>query len=254
MADEKTSNLDITRVIDKSTSDVAVSDLAKKGFKQVKVLKRRMILELIGAAVDRVIADREQIGAEERERVIRESKQRFEGMVREKLETERDLERIRGENGVLVAKVEALQKELARANGQLAQRECQITELEGQVAEAEKKDAAVSTAMNQQFMMALLTKIGEQSGRSKPDDISALQASIEGLADRISRMGGGGGGGGAALFTKDVDFERLFSMAGSESLESNVADIKVKESKAGGVKSTLAKLKALQQGGAKDGE
>jgi len=67
-------------------------------------------------------------------------------------------------------------------------------------------------------------------------------------------MGSGGGSGGAVLFDKDVDFEKLFECAGSGQMETNVANIKIRESKAGGVQKTLAKLKALQQGGAKDGE
>ena len=56
--------------------------------------------------------------------------------------------------------------------------------------------------------------------------------------------------------TSDVDvvLERLFSREGGEEMESNVSAVKVKEAKARSVNSTLNKLKALQQGGTKDGE
>src|SRR5262245_55966733 len=47
--------VDIKRVISGSTSEVALADLSKKGFKQVKVLNQATIIKLIGQAVDQVM-------------------------------------------------------------------------------------------------------------------------------------------------------------------------------------------------------
>ena len=48
-------HVDVKEILQKSTSDVPLAELAKKGFKQVKVLNKNTINELIEEAVERVV-------------------------------------------------------------------------------------------------------------------------------------------------------------------------------------------------------
>jgi hypothetical protein len=265
---EKTNspNLDIRRAIEQSTSDVALSDLAKKGFKQVKVLNGKVIMGLIAEAVDNSIALRQSaLSDEEREKVVRESQRKFEGLVQEKLATDRELRELRAEREQLRARIAELE---SRAGGAVAAPLSASAGSEGGVAPGAGAPAAAASGVAaatgaapapesgliQQLSVALLSKLGETHGARS--EMSDLKSSIQGLAEKIAQMGafGGGGGGAGAAFGENVDLERLFSAIGSEGMETNVSKVKVKQSKAGGVQNTLAKLKALQQGGAKDGE
>lgn len=336
-SEQESGDLDFKRVIEKSTSEVALSDLQRKGFKQVKVLNRRVIFQLIAEAVDAVITDRrQQIGQEERGKVIEESRAKFDAMAQERLQIQQELADLRhfrehaestsrseaalrqaledevelyksraGRADELQAETERLQSELARARAQIEELRAELETSAGQSGEIEKIRASAREALagkaeaenlleeartrlgtsqgeveslreelaaakalleesqnqksevnSQQFTMALLSKLGEKS--SQNTEIGALQASIESLANKIAFMGTGGGGGGGGGFGPvvdgEIDMERLFAVSTEDGLESNVSKVEVKESKAGGVKNTLAKLKALQQGGAKDGE
>ena len=66
----KSKAFDIEGVISSSTSEVALSELSKKGFKQVKVFNQAVITRLITAAVDQVITARSKnINRDERNKI-----------------------------------------------------------------------------------------------------------------------------------------------------------------------------------------
>lgn len=302
-----TSPLDIKQVLQKSTSEVPVSELTRKGFKQVKVLNQEMIARLIGEAVDRAISARfQEITHSEREKVIEESKAQFEIIMRQRAQKEREeIEKIRHENEEIIRgrsqqliqleaerdsarqRVEDLERSLAEIHAQveeasraaqadqeklqqiiealkqkeeeveelaekLNQREGEVQELEMKLEEAarEKKPSAMEG-----LIAALLEKLKEgPAAGASGSDLSRLQSSIEGLVEKVSRLGSGKSDSSIEVIDKEVIIEKLFRKDRGEKLESNVSDIKVKEAKAGGVKNTLAKLKSLQKGGQKDGE
>ncbi len=418
-SEQESGDLDFKRVIEKSTSEVALSDLQRKGFKQVKVLNRKVIFQLIAEAVDGVIMDRrQQISEEERGKYIQESKAKFDAMAKERLQVQQELaelrhfkeqalaheqstiqdkknleqelqqyqqkvqqfaqveeelrrsqEQIRNfenleselkqsqervqkyenlENEVEQFKEKAeqaqvvekelgevrtaleqaqqaaeqndnkfsdLQNEVSQKQEEANRNREELLVLQGRLEASEAKSADFSESLeksrtefrelltkkteaenllektqsdlesseeeveklkesleeaelklkeqeaqradigSQQLTMALLSKLGENSAQNS--EMSQLQSTLEGLANKIAMMGSGGGGGGSfgPAVDANIDMERLFAVSAEESgLESNVSKVEVKESKAGGVKNTLAKLKALQQGGAKDGE
>lgn len=298
------SGLDIKKVIQKSTSEVAVSDLAKKGFKQVKVLNRKVIARLIVEAVDQAIFSRaSQIGEKEREKVIKESQAKFEEIAKEKLAKDKKLIELEAARETAQSQVGKIEDELAEVRAQLEQRDKTIEELRGQLSERgvqigalrEKVSATVSSggevdalraqicerdqelhevrkqlaelqsqpapaaapdnSLMESLAARLLDKLTEQrqpeEGTGQMGDI---KASIDGLVDKISRMGTvAAGGGGAGVVTTEADLDRLFDRDDDTGMESNVKQVKVKEAKAGGVKGTLARLKELQKGGS-DGE
>lgn len=57
----------IKKVIQRSTSDMSIDSLTKRGVKQVKVLDQDTVTRLISEVIDRVLAERsERVNASER--------------------------------------------------------------------------------------------------------------------------------------------------------------------------------------------
>lgn len=106
--------LNIQDVINRSTSQVPLSDLTRKGVKQVKVLNQAAIVRLITEAVDRVIAKRaEEISAAERRKVIEQSRKEFESLARERVEQERSRAReLENVNQTLADQLDRLRSEM----------------------------------------------------------------------------------------------------------------------------------------------
>jgi DNA repair exonuclease SbcCD ATPase subunit len=221
--------VDIKRVISGSTSAVPIAELSKKGFKEVKVLNQGVIVRLIGEAVDRVIASRsEKITREEREKVIQESKTQFESLARERVKREKDrVTELEKANEALLKETEDLRNELERV-----------------------KAEGGGGGKQEDLLAAVLDKL---KGQAVGGDLNQLQNSIQRIAERLDRLPAGGGGAGAAYVDKEVIIDALFRDQGGPQAESNISKVKIKQEKAGGVKDTLAKLKALQKGG-KDGD
>jgi hypothetical protein len=228
--------LDIKRVISGSTSDVAISELSKKGFKQVKVLNQAVITKLITEAVDTVIAARSQkIGRDEREKVIQESEGQFETLARERIKRERDrIAELERANEALLKETEDLRVGLQKRDQELARL---------------KTDPGAAGGSNQ-LLSALMEKL---QGSGAGSDLGKLESSIQKIAEKLDRLPASGGGGGLAYVDKDVVIDALFRDDPNQKAESNIGHVKIKQEKAGGVKDTLAKLKALQKGG-KDGD
>ncbi len=248
--------LDIKKAIQESTSEVRVADLQKKGFKQVKVLNKAVVTKLIHEAVDRVIASRsEEITQEERRRIVEQTQSRIEDISRQRSQVEgtllEQLESARHRIAELEARantesVKAKEAEVEELRRKLADRERQISDLQ--------QGGGAASPVLEGLMMAIVDRF-KQEQPVQGGNMSQLQASIEGLADKISRIGAVGGiGGDLSAADKEVVLERLFARDDQDTMESNVSEVKVKQAKASGVKSTLNKLKALQQGGTQDGE
>lgn len=317
-------SFDIKKALQDSTSDVSVDELQKKGFRQVKVLDKAMILRLIRDSVDRVIASRaEELSKKDREWVIHEAEIKIREFTRKRFSVEEGLaaqvdehrdrasalekdlgdtraeaEKARTQNGKEFVearrRLEALEKEVASARDRVEKsdavraehektidqlnqsvdrltetvkdREKEVEELRQQFAERDQQigelrqepeePSGPPTPSLEGLLVALLDKFQDQPQQEQSGQgLSALQSSIAGLADKINMLGaGGGGGGGVGVIDKDVLLERLFSRDTGTEMESNVANVSVKHAKASGVKNTLDKLRALQQGGSKDGD
>ncbi len=227
--------VDIRGVISGSTSDVALSELSKKGFKQVKVLNQAVIQKLISEAVDRVISNRAQkIGREEREKVIHESKSQFEALAKERIQRERDrIGELERANESLLTETEDLRRRLKES-------------------EAEIQRLSQQGGGTEALMESLLERLQGMPGAAG-GNLGQMEKSLEAIASKLERLQAGSGGG-TEVVDKEVLLDALFRTSGGIEAESNMAQVKVKEAKAGGVKGTLAKLKALQKGGGKDGD
>jgi hypothetical protein len=226
------SALDIKKVISGSTSDVPVAELSRKGLKKVKVLNQNVITKLIVEAVDRVISERSRsIGREEREKVIQESGREFEKMARERVQRERD--RI----GELEKANESLLKEAEELRARIGERDEEVGRL---------KAAGPSS---DRFAAAILEKISSLGG-GQAGEVTSLQKSLQAIAEKLDRLPRGGGSSDTLPPVDEKALvDALFRLDGPAADASNIGKIKIKEAKAGGVKDTLAKLKALQKGG-----
>lgn len=270
--------LDLKSALRKSTSKVAVEDLQKKGFKQVKVLNKATIERLIVGIVDQVIASREEaISKEERKKVLDVAQSQIETLAKQRSKVETTLlsqiESLRQQNGELEAALSVAQSggavqnrivELTNSVDELTEtvkeREADVERIrrrlqdrDEEIAELRNRpDVGGGTAPSlEDVLVSVFERYKPQLGSgSGGGDLSGLQGSIEAIADKINRMSVGD----SDVVDKDVVLERLFSREGGEEMESNVSAVKVKEAKARSVNSTLNKLKALQQGGTKDGE
>jgi len=116
--------LDIQGAIEKSTSEVSLKDLTRKGFKHVKVLNHAAITRLISEAVDRVISSRErEISASERQRVIDESRREFDSLARSRIEEQSRVGQLSAENETLRAEMEGLRRRVDAAAEVQAERD-----------------------------------------------------------------------------------------------------------------------------------
>ena len=257
---QKNPGFDIKRVIQKSTSQVTISDLAKKGFKQVKVLNRKVIARLIVEAVDEAILLRAgQITDKEREKVIAQSQAKFEELAKDKLVKDKKLIEMQAAVETAEQRAVSLNTVLEEARTQVEERDKEIQMLREKLASAESvppAPPAPDNALVESLASKLLERLSEPNQASAPvgpEGMANIQASLDGVMDKLSRMSMGKAGE-APIITTEADLDRLFERDDDNDIKSNVNEVKVKEAKAGGVKNTLARLKELQQGGSKDGE
>lgn len=205
-----TDTFNIREVISRSTSDVAISELAKQGFQKVKVLHKDTVDSLVREAVDRVVQKQlAKLSEEDRERIYAESKAEFDQLARQHQDRENELESLR-------AQVAALQAEEQQLRVRLAEREAELSAVE--------------------------------RGGADRDELSSLKSSIEALATQLAR-GGGGGAGGNVDVDPGAAIESLFTRLGEMEVDSNLDKVKSKKAKAAGVANSLSKLKSLQNGG-----
>lgn len=241
----------IRDVISESTSDVTISELAKKGFKKVKVLHKDTVNNLVREAVDRVIATRiEEGSSEQKEEIVREARAEFDRLAKDHQKQEASMDQLRG-------RVQELEGESAVLREQLKDRYAEIAKLQqeskmaAEVAPAMAASAAAPTDNSADIGAAVRAAIQEMQAQSQQpsSEIGELKQVIELLASKLSSggsIGGGGGGsvGGGAVDARSLD--NLFSHFDDMSVESNLDKVQAKSDKASGVSDSLNKLKSLK--------
>lgn len=271
-------DLNIRDVIQKSTSKVSLQELSRKGVKQVKVLNQAAITRLIAEAVDAVISQRaKELTANERRRVIEESRQRFEALAKTAVRQERSRsEGLADANRVLAQELEtskkladgstALTEELESQVAVLRSLQEENVALKGQLGDSRdsgEKDQEIQRlreelVQQQRFLANLegtLTAKNDEIQRlassGDPQDVNSLKASLEGLQKSLANISRRGIGGAIGPAGEDVDTDTLLKFVdhGDDlSMESNISEVEVDKKKSKGVGSSLAKLKELQKG------
>ena len=240
---ESSEGLDIKKVLSGSTSDISVSELSQKGFKKVKVLNQAVIQKLIIEAVDQVIARRsKKISSDEREKVIQESKSHFEDLAKDRLQREKDR----------ISELERANESLLRETEELRRR---LLEKDEECSRLKAKPAAEERGFSDRLVEAIMARlpVPAPGAGAAAGAITELQKSLQAIAAKIDKLPGRGPAGSTMPVDEEALLEVLFRTDNTAPADTNVQQIKIKETKASGVKGTLAKLKALQKGG-KDGD
>ena len=169
-----TETLDIQKVIKTSTANVSLDALTKKGFKQVRVLNQANITRLIGEAVDRVLLDRaKKIGKDERIKVIKEARDQFESLARERIEKERGrIGELEAANQTLSVELDTLRKRLAATVEVQAERDQAFARVKGLEEDAARLKNSVP-------------ELQSEIERSKAD-VRRLQAESDSLREAVT--------------------------------------------------------------------
>jgi len=223
---------DVRKAIDQSASKSTLQELAKKGIHRVKVLDEQMIQKLIRDAVENILGARGgSLSTDERERVVKQSRQELDRLVKE----------FSQDKATLSTRESDLRAEFAQREREYNKR----------IQDEIQKNADMS-----QKMAASL-----ETSRSHEDDLFKkmevlFAKSLEGVNKKLTDLrlrsiaGGPMGGGGleaVELRPSQATIESLFS----QELESNVKAMEKAEGKAGGkLGSALDRLKNLRGGGA----
>ncbi len=220
-------------VIKQSSSDVPLDELARKGFKRVKVLDKNMINTLVQQAVDKVVEDRlKETSTQDRQQIEQQAKAEFGRIIKQRMTDEnRNI-------STFQERIADLQKETEFLREQLKSRDNQTQE------------PGISQELLGEAVKEMLKAVLSERQQSSGGDIAALKESIESLASKVATGVAAMSGDYDASATDAKSIEALIARATatSASLESNIQEVKVKKAKAGGVNKTLKKLKSLQGG------
>lgn len=186
---------DIRGMLEKTTSKVSLRDLEKKGFRKVKVLRAADINQLIYKAVQTVIAKGgPQMGAAEREKILKESQDEFNRLMKQVQEAQKaekaanraatEAEEKVQQAGAKALEVERHQQQVEASRAQL---EAQVSELnrklvaEKQAFEREKQEFALQKQELERQKQELYTT-GMQT---QATTVQAHQKQVEALQRRL---------------------------------------------------------------------
>lgn len=226
-------------VIEQSTSDVALSELARKGFQKVKVLHKDAVDDLVREAVNSVVETRlKEASKKDREEIQKEARTEFDRLAREHQERESVAEGYR-------ARVVELETQLSELEQPLRERDEELANLRKDFEAREEELEAARNLLQErdEELEELRAAPSSDSG-----DMQELKQSIEALASQISRGGFSAGGGGDSVADPTAAIESLFTKIGDLGIESNLDRVKTKKTKARGVANSLNKLKSMQSG------
>ncbi len=135
--------IDIRDVIQKTTSEVDLEQLQKKGFTKVKVLDRGAIKRMIAEAVNKVVEDRQAgLSDSERERLREEAKEEFDVRMREhRLEESKQRDSLKEELQSREGRVDKLREEMQSDRDAIEARESQ---LRNRVADLEARETKLT--------------------------------------------------------------------------------------------------------------
>lgn len=226
-----------SEVIEQSTSDVAISELARKGFQKVKVLHRDTVDALIREAVNSVVATRlEEASLQDREKIQAEAKVEFNRLAGEHQAREREAVAYREQLAEAEVKLAGFRDKLARSETEVATLRADLLESRAEVDTHRARIAELEAEA-----------VRQPAPEAGSTQLEAIRQSIEALASKISR-GVSIGGSGDSLADPTAAIESLFSQLGELGVESNLSRVKSKKAKASGVAASLNKLKSMQSG------
>ncbi|MBN2490953.1 MAG: hypothetical protein JXQ29_08895 [Planctomycetes bacterium] len=317
-------HIDVRAAIEQNSYLTSVTDLERRGKRQVKVIRTSLIYDLIQQAVENVQRGREAaLGEEERQRLVDESKAEFDRLLAEQQQHRRRLEDLQQSNAQyeemanelkrgLAEHVDRLQAEMERARAlaeenaglhaeieQLRQQEAARDGSAGQLhelirrREAELEAARGASAQSEDYRLQIASLTAELKAvrenqpatdsllhelREMREDLKTLESrnrELEAIAAAAPAPKAAAEAGalemllekkmaqisaelsaklaslkpGADVGTSPEDIkltiQRIFSHELDGKVDSNIGEIKVKETRTGGIAENLERLKNL---------
>ncbi|HKB16449.1 MAG TPA: hypothetical protein VKF62_10300, partial [Planctomycetota bacterium] len=224
--------INVRDVLEKNSYTASLEELKTKGRTQVRVVRADQIAAMIEEAVLRILGERKS--PEEVEALVGRSKDEFRRMLEDRereLSKSRDrlaeLERVRAEHAVLKSENERLQKEGGTGNlGEL------LSKLQSEVSAVKESLAAGARPA------------GAGGGTAEEEVNKKLDALSRAMNDRLDRIGKKVGAS-TVIEGEPSDLGAIF--ASQPELESNLANVDVKEKTAGGIAGALEKARSLRR-------
>lgn len=230
--EDRRSLINVRDVLEKNSYTASLEELKNKGRTQVRVVRADQIAAMIEEAVVRILGERKS--PEEVEALVGRSKDEFRRMLEERereLSKSRDrvaeLERVRAEHAVLKSENERLQKE-GQAN---------LGEVLGRL---QTEMSAV-----RESLAAGARPAGVAGGAAAEEEVNAkLDKLSKAMNERLDRIGKKVGAS-TVVEGDPTDLGAIF--ASQPELESNLANVDVKEKTAGGIAGALEKARSLRR-------
>lgn len=248
---------DIKEALSARSRTATLDELRSEGRRRVRLVRAEQIAQMVSEAVHAAVERSGLISQEEVDRLVEKSRVEFRSILKEReaevqrahevaeslAEREAELAELKARFGELSAELEATRQQLAQGAGRTA-----ASPASGG---ASSNDLVLSLVQEMANLKASLMQrdAAPQAGVGGGADFSAAIEKLTGtLNDRLETLGRKMGVSSAVESDAPVDFGGLFKDA-DKALESNIANIEVKQKSGGGIAGNLARLKKLKGGG-----
>lgn len=244
-----------------------LDELRNEGRKRVRLIRAEHVAQMISEAVHAAIEHSGLLGQEEVDSLIEKSRREFKNILREReqelqqsREVEEQLEQKEHELSEIKLRFTELSKALGSTRAELEETRNELEALrdlpQRTVASAvEPAQQAIPNDLMMSMMQELATLKANmavqqpQAAQTAPDFSAALEKLTGSLNDRLESIGKKMGISSAVESDTPLDFGGMFNNDEEVKLESNMDNIKVKQTSAGGIAANLARLKKLKGGG-----
>ena len=225
-------------------------EIESRGRSTVKVIRPSEIAGLIQEAVERTVERSGYVSPEKVDELVGESRTEFKQLV-----AERDRDRCEREE--LIAQVESLKADLGAGRERIGQLEAELDQ--ARTAPADQAPAAdAAGGIGAELLVKLMSEItdlksqvaaGGQAagGQGGGSDTAALIEKVVGSLDKKIEKLGKKVGITDAVEAEQVQLDAIFAKDDSGDFESNMENVKVKESKGAGIAANLERLRKLKK-------
>lgn len=259
-----TDKVNVRGIIECSSRKTSVSDLQKRGIQRVRLIDEKQIHDLIGQAVERIIAGHAHLlSAKERARIVKRSRAELSRLVQEreaekaeivrlrgdlaqaadtKIKSDallaaqmRKLEELRGESSARRAEAEALCGESVARRAEMDALRDEVTSLKAQLAEAR-------AGRDGELLRRLEALESRLQGGAGTDELRGLRDALTGIGKKIETIR-------TKVSPDDVTYRPGKVTLGeiiNEKVESNIDSVGVKKQSGLSVDDAMKKLRGLR--------
>ena len=196
-----TDKVNVRGIIEGSSRKTSVSDLQKRGIHRVRLIDEKQIHDLIGQAVERIIAGHAHLlSARERAKIIKESRTELSRLVQGREAERAEIERLRADLAAAtatkqeadtllasqMAKLQELRDEAAGLRKQKTAAEAKAAELQAQLAEARSGRDGELLRRLESLESRLKGGTGSEDMRGLRDALAGIGRKIETIRTKVS--------------------------------------------------------------------